>query len=208
MYESYTPHKQNHFVGVSAAVIVTGLAALGISAGLAKDIIMPDKPETIMAILDAPEDTIDPVEVEPMDIDDIEIEADTKAIDVVIPDVVFEFEADTPIAVDPKPPETPPVVASGSNSVAPKLIVSNKPPYPPQSIRAQEQGVTTISVCVNENGRTQSAQVSESSGYARLDEAALTWMKNARFRPAKVDGKARAVCNHTVAYEWNLKDAR
>lgn len=208
MYESYTPHKQNHLVGVSAAVIVTGLAALCISAGLAKDIIMPDKTETVMAILDAPEDTIEPVEVEPMDIENIEIDPDTTPIDVVIPDIVFDIPTETPIAVDPEPVQPTPTVVSGSNSVAPKLIVNNKPPYPPQSVRAQEQGVTTISVCVSENGRTQSAQVTESSGHSRLDEAALTWMKNARFRPAKVDGKSRAVCNHTVAYEWNLKDAR
>lgn len=208
MYDSYTPHKPNHLVGVSAAVIVTGLAALGISAGLAKEVFMPAKPETVMAILDAPEDTIEPVEVVQPDIENIEIEPDSTPIEIVIPDIVFDVPTETPIAVEPEPPKPPTTVASVSNSVAPKLIVSNKPPYPPQSIRAQEQGVTTISVCVNESGRTQSAQVTKSSGYARLDEAALTWMKAARFRPAKVDGKTRAVCNHTVAYEWNLEDAR
>ncbi len=208
MYQTFKPHRENRAVGVSAAIIVTGLAAIGISSGLARDIIMPPEQITEIAFIDAPENTAEPVEVVEPDLENLDVVPDESPIDVVIPDIQFDIPAETAIAVDPQPAEPTTPIVSGSNSVAPKLIVNRKPAYPPQSRRAQEQGVTTISVCVSEAGRTQSAQVTESSGYARLDDAALTWMKSARFQPARMDGKPRAVCGHTVAYEWNLEDAR
>ena len=37
-----------------------------------------------------------------------------------------------------------------------------------------------------------------------LDQAALKWVRDAKFTPAKVDGAPQAVCGHTVDYEWTL----
>ncbi len=209
MYQTHTPHRQNHLVGASAAVIVTALAAVGISAGLARDIIMQPEQVTEIALIDAPEETVTPTEVVQPDLENIEIEPDILPLEIVIPEIEIEIPAETAIAVE-RPPETPPVAApvSGSGSSAPSLIVNNKPAYPPASIRGQEEGVTTLSVCVSDSGRAQSVQVTESSGFARLDDAALNWMRNARFKPATMDGRKRAVCGHVVAYEWNLEDAR
>ncbi len=209
MYQTFKPHRENRAVGVSAAVAVTALAALAISSGLAREIIMPPETITEIILIDAPENKVEPVEVIQPELDNIDLKPDVKPIEQVIPEFIFEQPTEPPLIVaPPTPPVTTTPVASGSNAVAPKLIVNNKPPYPPASIRAQEQGVTTISVCVSERGRTQSAQVTESSGHSRLDDAALKWMKDARFHPAKKDGKPRAVCGHVVAYEWNLEDAR
>ena len=210
MYQTFKPYRENRAVGVSAAVAVTALAAIGISSGLAREIILQPEPITEVALIDAPENTAEPVEVIQPDLEDIDVVPDPTPLDFVIPNIVFDIPIETPIVVAPAPepvsPDMP--VVSGSNAVAPKLIVSRKPAYPPPSIRAQEEGVTTISVCVNERGQTQSAQLTSSSGFSRLDDAALKWMKSAKFRPARADGKPRAVCNHIVAYEWNLEDAR
>ena len=207
MYQTHEPHRPNHAVGVSAAVIVTTLAAIGISSGLARDIILPAEHKTELIVIDAPERTAEPLEIEELNMENVETPLDTP-IDVFIPDEIAVITDATPIVVEPPPAPTPPAVASGANTTAPRLIGDRKPAYPQTSRRAQEEGVTTLSVCVSESGRTQSVQLKESSGYARLDEAAMKWMRSARFRPAKSDGRNRAVCGHTVAYEWNLEEAR
>ena len=76
------------------------------------------------------------------------------------------------------------------------------------SIRANEQGVSTLDVCVDARGRVSSATLAASSGHTTLDSAALKWVRSARFTPGKLDGVAQSVCGHTVVYEWNLEDAR
>jgi protein TonB len=207
MYQTFKPHRENRLVGVSAAVVVTALAAAGISSGLAREIFLEPETETIMTIIEAPENTVEPVEVVTPEIDEIDVKPDMKPIEIVIPDIQFEIPDATPIIATPEPAPAP-TPTGGSDTFGPKLIVSNKPPYPPASVRAQEQGTTSLSVCVDERGRTSSVQVTKSSGYTRLDEAALAWMKQARFRPAKQSGSVRAVCGHQVAYQWDLEDAR
>jgi TonB family protein len=100
-----------------------------------------------------------------------------------------------------------PEPAPGQSRSAPRLIASDKPPYPTASQRAGEQGVTELDVCVASNGRVTSVSVTRSSGHTRLDEAAAKWIRSERFTPAKINGAARDVCGHTVVYEWNLRDA-
>jgi len=110
----------------------------------------------------------------------------------------------------PTPPEAkigPPPLPPAPVRKAPKLMAGPKPDYPLISVRAQEQGTTELSVCVGANGRVNSANVASSSGHARLDDAALKWVRTSRFAPGTVDGIARDVCGHTVTYEWSLKDA-
>jgi protein TonB len=102
--------------------------------------------------------------------------------------------------------EAPP--APPSPDTTPRLISSSKPSYPISSIRAQEQGRTTLSLCVNESGRVTSADLANSSGHATLDNAALKWINNARFKPATSAGHAVAMCGYNVIYQWDLKDAR
>ena len=107
-------------------------------------------------------------------------------------------------------PEPAPVIAVSApvqSRSAPRLIASDKPPYPTASQRAGEQGVTQLDVCVASNGRVTSVSVTRSSGHTRLDEAAAKWIRSERFTPAKINGAARDVCGHTVVYEWNLRDA-
>jgi protein TonB len=92
--------------------------------------------------------------------------------------------------------------------ISPKLRSQEKPPYPSEAIRGRHEGNTGIGLCIDARGRVTSANLVKSSGYPRLDEAALKWVKDARFSPGTVDGAAQAVCGHTVVYEWRLEDAR
>jgi len=68
--------------------------------------------------------------------------------------------------------------------------------YPPQAIRLSEEGASTLQVCVGANGVLAAAPTLEtSSGYGRLDAAALKWAREAlRFTPAQRDGKAVPAC--------------
>jgi periplasmic protein TonB len=100
------------------------------------------------------------------------------------------------------------VVPPKAVRVAPKLRSQEKPPYPGTEIRLRNEGNTSLGLCVDARGRVTSASLVKSSGHPRLDEAALKWVKDARFSPGTVDGAAQTVCGHTVVYEWRLEDAR
>jgi protein TonB len=60
-----------------------------------------------------------------------------------------------------------------------------KPPYPPASRQAREEGVVLLRVNVTEQGRTSSVRVMRSSGFARLDESARVTVQRWRFRPGR-----------------------
>lgn len=65
--------------------------------------------------------------------------------------------------------------------------------YPPESRRAGEQGRVLVRVLVDERGRVAEAVVKQSSGYPRLDQAALAAVRQAKFNPYTVDGKPQPV---------------
>ena len=99
------------------------------------------------------------------------------------------------------PPHTP-------VNLAPRMKPMAPPPYPLPEIRANAQGTTTLEVCIDARGRVTSAKLAQSSGHARLDEAALIWVRDARFAPGLVDGVAQPVCGHPVDYVWRLESLR
>ncbi|HOY78630.1 MAG TPA: energy transducer TonB, partial [Hyphomonadaceae bacterium] len=121
-----------------------------------------------------------------------------------------------PVVTLPPVERTGPATGTGASVVPslapvrsrPVLLKQSPPDYPASAIRANEQGNSAISVCVDARGRVSSASLANSSGSTTLDNAALKWVRNARFTPGKLDGVAQSVCGHTVVYEWNLADAR
>lgn len=94
------------------------------------------------------------------------------------------------------PPKPPPPVAAPVQRVvvAPKSDPRRpltQPEYPPSSRRAGEAGTVVLEVYVLENGRVGEAKVKESSGYPKLDEAALREVKRSwRLVPGTENGKA------------------
>ena len=77
--------------------------------------------------------------------------------------------------------------------------------YPAISIRLQEQGRVQLAVVVGTDGRCKDAQVTQSSGVSRLDEASVTLCKRKfRWEPATQGGRPiEAKINVNVA--WQLK---
>ena len=88
------------------------------------------------------------------------------------------------------PPAQPlpvaPVALSGELSVA--CPERSAPTYPAQSRRLGESGAVVLRVELSETGNVAQAQVDHSSGYPRLDEAALAAVRTWRCTPATRNG--------------------
>lgn len=66
--------------------------------------------------------------------------------------------------------------------------------YPPESVRLGETGRTEMMICISERGEVNSARVSRSSGFPRLDRAAIGMAYDYRFTPAIQHGAPVAIC--------------
>lgn len=84
------------------------------------------------------------------------------------------------VAAAPEPAPPPPKVLPSSAVgylIEPKLV------FPTASQELGESGLVTLEVLVDTDGRAKDVQVTKSSTYPRLDRAAVTAMKAARFKP-------------------------
>ncbi len=112
--------------------------------------------------------------------------------------------APAPVAAAPKPVErevvrTPP-------STQGKGARITQPEYPPAARRAGEEGTVTLKVLVTDGGRAGQVEVAKSSGFPKLDEAAVKEVqRNWRFVPGKEDGKPVSMW-HTFAVTFRLTD--
>jgi protein TonB len=52
-----------------------------------------------------------------------------------------------------------------------------RPPYPPLSLRMGEQGTTQLKVYIGVDGNVTDEQLLRTSGYNRLDQAAMDWVQ-------------------------------
>lgn len=117
--------------------------------------------------------------------------------------VVNEPVAAEPVAVAEPTPATPTVVAKPAEIIEPAPVkaepepvveppkfgaayLHNPPPdYPSSSRRANEQGRVLLKVIVSTKGEAEDVQLDTSSGYSRLDQAAIQAVKKWQFIPAK-----------------------
>ncbi len=70
-----------------------------------------------------------------------------------------------------------------------------RPSYPSISRRMGEQGKVLLRVLVDENGLPQQIEIKQSSGFDRLDKAALASVQRWRFVPGKRNGVPEAMWN-------------
>ena len=99
-------------------------------------------------------------------------------------------EIEAPVVSKPLPP--------GPVALATELAVAcperSAPTYPALSRRLEEEGTVVLRVELDETGRVSVAGVHRSSGFARLDEAALGAVRTWRCTPAQRNGQpVRAV---------------
>jgi protein TonB len=68
-----------------------------------------------------------------------------------------------------------------------------KPLYPPLSVRLKEQGVVVVNTYIDADGVARKVEVDQSSGFDRLDRAALAAALSWRYVPGKRAGVAQAM---------------
>jgi protein TonB len=115
------------------------------------------------------------------------------------PDIVIDLPTTTKgpttalVATDkPRPvaPPPPAAVVKKAPEIDPKFKRRFQPDYPPTSRRLGEEGSVVLQVLVGADGKVQDGKVQTSSGFPRLDEAALKHALRAwRFTPGTEDGK-------------------
>ena len=112
----------------------------------------------------------------------------------------------TPVAAaadaQPAAPAAAPVVQLPSSDA--DYFQNPKPAYPPISRRLNEQGKTTVRVLIGADGQPQRAEIGKSSGFSRLDEAAVATVMRWRYVPGKRGGVAEAMW-FNVPINWVLE---
>ena len=93
--------------------------------------------------------------------------------------------------VAPVAPPPPPKVELPSSDAT--YLQNPKPSYPSLSKRLGEQGKVVIRVLIGVDGVAQKAEIRQSSGFERLDQAALTTVQRWRYVPGKRNGVAEAM---------------
>lgn len=91
--------------------------------------------------------------------------------------------AAAPVAVAPPAPARVELPSSDAD-----YLQNPKPPYPPISKRLGEQGKVVVRVLIGVDGTAQKAEIKQSSGYERLDQAALGTVLRWRYVPGKRAG--------------------
>jgi protein TonB len=117
---------------------------------------------------------------------------------VVAPPQVVQTIAPPPppimVTVEPAPPKPAPIAAAAptgpviATDLDEKLIEAKPPRYPMESRRKREQGTVVLRLLIGIDGRVEQISIGQSSGFDRLDQAALQAVKNWRWQPELRNG--------------------
>lgn len=123
----------------------------------------------------------------------------------------------TPTVVESTVPSVEPINTQVAEVTPAKTIEEYTPPsfsaeylhnpapeYPPQAKRRGEQGRVLLRVTVSASGEATVVLVSQSSGYALLDQSALQAVRAWRFAPARFNNHA-VVAEVTVPVKFTLE---
>lgn len=183
------------------AVHVIALYALVVSMGIVE---MPKFAAPIEAVFieDMPQAQPEPeVQIKP-EIDNV----------VPVEEPLPEVQFDTPVTPESEVavPESANAISAtpAGGAVAQDLKTSSRvePIYPPASRRAGEEGTVRIKALVDERGRPTQVQVAKSSGFPKLDEAAMTAVRKWKF-VAATDGTRPVTAWTQVAVTFRLTNA-
>jgi len=191
---------QQRSIGFMAVVAFHVIAALGLLYGFKiQTIPAPNDSVKINNVVETPQQ-IDPVVLPTIDLTRVVI---TQKQMPVVP----KISEDTP----------PPTTTTDGMGITPQatpqltkpsILKATKPEYPSASTRLGEEGTTTLSLLITENGRVADARIAKSSGYERLDQAAVKHaMRNWVFTPCTQDNKVVS-CWHSTNLVWKIENAQ
>lgn len=196
-------------------VVIIGIHVLlvwGLNSGLSRSVVhFIAGPMQTTFIEEVQDEQEEPPPPPPPDID-------TPPPFVPPPEISITLPSDAPatnaiqVVTNQRPPPAAPPPAPAAR--APVVVLPKQDPrrgitqpeYPPASRRAGEAGTVVLRIYVLENGRVREATVSTSSGFPRLDEAAVREATRAwRFIPGTQDGKPAAMW-HEIKVTFRLTD--
>jgi protein TonB len=192
--------KREQLIGLTFVLVLHGAGLYGLWRY--KIIPAPDEALTLMVNFinpPMPEEQPEPPEppkpplVEPQPFPPQQLVVQTP---VVLPDepAVYVPPPEPVVEVPPMPPAPQITLPSQPELLSDELAVmcTNRivPHYPLASKRLNEQGKTILRVELNEEGKVSNALIKKSSGFARLDDAALAAVKTWRCKPPVQNGVA------------------
>lgn len=185
---------------VTIAAIVVALGTIGTFAFMNPHFVKKQKRDatvvTLMELPDDPPPAEAPPPPPPPDAPPPPPQAQIAApvpLVLIPPRLAIQAPAVTPPAPpSPAPaPTTPAVIAKGPENLgelSAKMISAKPPRVPMESMRAHEEGVVTLSVLLSVDGRVADISIARSSGFPRLDRAALEAVRDWRWSPLMRDG--------------------
>jgi len=112
-----------------------------------------------------------------------------------------------------KPAEPVPLAAAPAEVEAPAPVHTaavidaarscEQPSYPAASRRLEESGTVVLQFLIDTDGRVVDRKVERSSGFTRLDDAALTALSKCLFKPATTNGRPEQSWAR-LRYTWKL----
>ena len=126
---------------------------------------------------------------------------------VIPPEEVIVPPAETPMPPSPNAiAATEAVAPPGPPSQELKTKSRVEPVYPPAARRAGEEGTVKLRILVDERGAPREVQVTQGSGFARLDQAAIEAVRKWRFAAA-TNGSTAITAWTQVSITFRLTNA-
>jgi protein TonB len=183
---------------VGLAVIGLHLLLIYAVAGSLGIVKLPEFAKPMEAVvIDSPqEQQHEPVPIVKPDLETPQVE--TPPIEDTVPEIEVPTDEPAPNAITAETSPSPPIAETADMKVSRRV----DPVYPSASRRDGEQGRGVFRVLVDENGKPQDVQVMTSTGFPRLDTAALEAIRKWAFSPAMQNGqKVKSWTRVQVAFQ-------
>ena len=187
-------------MAIATLLAVHAVAVVGLlNASRLRDVVVDAKP-LFLAVVDAPAPAAPPKPLPPPPSAKIppppQLSLPLIATDAVTapPTLVAQVLPPPPPAAPAAPVEAPPAPApSLPRTIPPSAVQYLLPPAPVYSrisAKMRESGKALVRVFIDEAGLPRNVQLATSTGFARLDDAALAAVRNCRFKPYLENGVA------------------
>ncbi len=194
MYAMEYPKQERAIPAAIAIVVHLALAyMLAMGLGVVPTIFEP-LPITAFTVPPEPETPEPP---EPIEAVPVELLGMPSTLVPTAPDLppITETEPTLTTPVGPTEPHIGPsrVEPIEQAVTGPRILQSPEPPYPLVSRARDEEGTVLVRVMITPYGMAGDVQIEKSSGFSRLDEAAIKAVRGWRFSPAKRGTQAIAM---------------
>jgi protein TonB len=190
--------------GIGFVLLLHVIAIWAIVNGLAQKIVKAVEPPPIVATIDKIKQPV----VKPPTLPPVELKT-TLQPQVPKPDINIQPEraAPQPIApvpLQPQPPQNPGIPDSAVSGI---MSTHTTPPYPAVDRRFGNQGTVKLRLTISPQGIVTAADIVQSSGFAGLDQAAMSWvMQHWKYKPA-LQGGVPVASTAVAAVVFNIRNA-